>query len=186
VLEICVPPLRERREAIEGLSRLFLDRCNTQYARQVALPSETIALMVEYPWPGNVRELENFVRRLVVLGEPRRAQEELEARLRTANGGRPGPGAPADRAAPVARPAGSPAGAAARDAAPPTDLKTIARQAARDAERKALLEVLDRVHWNRAQAARVLKVSYKTLLSKLAECQIAAPRGRSGSRDPQS
>ena len=57
-------------------------------------------------------------------------------------------------------------------------LKDIARRAARDAERAALLEVLERVRWNRTEAARVLKVSYKTLLSKLTECGIPPARSK--------
>src|SRR5207253_617663 len=51
-------------------------------------------------------------------------------------------------------------------------LRAIARSAAREAEGKALREVLDRVRWNRVEAARILKVSYKTLLSKIAECHL--------------
>jgi DNA-binding NtrC family response regulator len=45
----------------------------------------------------------------------------------------------------------------------------------REAERKALQEVLDRVSWNRAEAARILKVSYKTLLKKISECGLTSP-----------
>lgn len=55
-------------------------------------------------------------------------------------------------------------------------LREIARRAAQEAERKAIQEVLDRVHWNRAAAARLLKVSYKTLLSKIADCGLS-PKG---------
>jgi two-component system response regulator AtoC len=54
-------------------------------------------------------------------------------------------------------------------------LMEIARRGAREAERKALKEVLERVQWNRAEAARVLDVSYKTLLSKIAECELTPP-----------
>jgi len=54
-------------------------------------------------------------------------------------------------------------------------LKEIARRSAREAERKALTEVLERVQWNRAEASRILKVSYKTLLSKIAECGLSPP-----------
>jgi two-component system response regulator AtoC len=184
VLEIHVPPLRERREAIEGLARVFLDRYNAQYGRQVALQPELASLMTEYAWPGNVRELENFVRRLVVLGEACRAQQDLAARVAAGRNGGPGRagrgGAVAPSEADPAAVAGTPGGGA--DASP-LDLKTIARRAARDAEKKALLEVLERVRWNRAEAARVLRVSYKTLLSKLAECGISARR-RAGPSDP--
>jgi len=46
-------------------------------------------------------------------------------------------------------------------------LREIGRRAAREAERSAIREVLDRVQWNRAETARLLKISYKTLLYKL-------------------
>ena len=54
-------------------------------------------------------------------------------------------------------------------------LREIARRGARDVERHALSEVLERVSWNRAEAARILKVSYKTLLNKIAECGLTPP-----------
>src|SRR2546422_1033784 len=55
-------------------------------------------------------------------------------------------------------------------------LRDIARRGAQEAERKALAEVLERVQWNRAEAARILKVSYKTLLNKISECQLKPRR----------
>ncbi len=173
VVEMHVPPLRERVEAIPGLAQFFLARFNTQYAREAELPAETVTLMGDYAWPGNVRELENFVRRLVVLGDPRRAHRELLARIQTSS---------ADPAPAPATPdpgrAGSPAAAATdQSLAGLFDLKAIARRAARDAERKALAEVLERVRWNRTVAARILKVSYKTLLNKLTECGLTPPKG---------
>ena len=51
-------------------------------------------------------------------------------------------------------------------------LKEISRKAARDAERQALLAVLQRVHWHRADAARILKVSYKTLLNRIRDLKL--------------
>jgi DNA-binding NtrC family response regulator len=57
-------------------------------------------------------------------------------------------------------------------------LRDIARRGARDAERKALMEVLAQVHWNRAEASRILKVSYKTLLNKICECGLTPPARR--------
>jgi two-component system response regulator AtoC len=49
-------------------------------------------------------------------------------------------------------------------------LKEIALEAALQAERRVLKQVLDRVHWNRREAARLLKVSYRTLRRKINEC----------------
>ena len=57
-------------------------------------------------------------------------------------------------------------------------MREIARRGAREAERKALVEVLDRVQWNRAEASRILKVSYKTLLNKISECKLSPPSRR--------
>jgi transcriptional regulator with GAF, ATPase, and Fis domain len=173
VVEIHVPPLRERPEAITGLARSFLARYNSQYEREVSLPPETLGLMGTYPWPGNVRELENFIRRLVVLGDPQRAHRDLLDRIKAAGGAsrRPAPAAPSPSTGPAANSLVS-AGVLAGT----FDLKAIARRAARDAERQALTEVLERVRWNRTAAARILKVSYKTLLSKLTECGIVPPK----------
>lgn len=63
----------------------------------------------------------------------------------------------------------------------PISLKEIARQAAREAERVAIKEVLDRVHWNRAKAARLLQISYKALLYKIVQCGLVTPEERRGS-----
>jgi PAS domain S-box-containing protein len=158
VIEIQVPPLRERKEEIPILTAFFLDKFNSEYTRQVEFPPEMIGLFTAYPWPGNVRELENMVRRLVVLGNTQQIQDELRGRL---------------AAAPMKPPESVPGGETPEHLADPDfsqGLREVARQAALDAERKALREVLENVRWNRAQAARILKVSYKTLRNKIEEC----------------
>ena len=142
----------------------------------VELPEETVAFMGTYDWPGNIRELENFVRRLVVLGDPRRAHQELLGRVSNRS-------SQATSTGPTQRDMSAVSPTVAAPALPPAladvfDLKAIARRAARDAERKALVEVLERVRWNRTAAARILRVSYKTLLSKLTECGIVPPKIR--------
>ncbi len=164
VVDIHVPALRERPESIGELAQSFVAQWNEQYSRQVALSPELLALLGRYSWPGNVRELENFTRRLVVLGDPERARQELDARIASARV----PSTASGHGA--ASPAASASGV--------LDLKRIGREAARDAERRALVEVLERVRWNRAEAARILQVSYKTLLNKLAECGIPPRRPR--------
>jgi DNA-binding NtrC family response regulator len=70
VINVAVPPLRERREDIEELSRHFL----AAYAKKLSKPlkdftSEAMDLLTEYRWPGNVRELENVVERAVIVCE---------------------------------------------------------------------------------------------------------------------
>ena len=155
VVEIQVPPLRERREEIPALVTYFLHKFNAQYGRQKSLSPETLALLTEQPWSDNVRELENIIRLMVVLADGERDFEAQVARLR-----------------PVRSVAAPPKQSATES------LREIARRGAREAERHALAEVLERVRWNRAEASRILKVSYKTLLNKIAECELTAPARR--------
>src|SRR5215813_13621146 len=68
VIEIRIPPLRERREEIPGFIDYFLTRFNSQYGRKIAIPADTVRVFIEYRWPGNIRELEYIVKRIVVLG----------------------------------------------------------------------------------------------------------------------
>src|SRR5436190_3087457 len=68
VIEIKIPPLRERREEIPALVDYFLKTANTDYRRAVDIPASTRRLFLEYAWPGNIRELQNVVKRIVVLG----------------------------------------------------------------------------------------------------------------------
>jgi two-component system response regulator AtoC len=158
VIEIRVPPLRERRDEIPALVDYFLKTANAQYGRAMDIPPSTRRLMAEHGWPGNIRELENIVKRLVVLGSTDRIHEELAASAKNA----PHASAPAPLEVP-------PAGAADGR----LDLKAIARKAARDAERLVIADTLARVHWNRAKAARILQISYKALLYKIVDCGLA-------------
>jgi two-component system response regulator AtoC len=154
------PPLRERREEIPALVDHFRRRFSAQYGRNVDIPAETVRVFVEYHWPGNIRELENAVKRIIVLGSARTVHQEIVGNLN--RGLRPAVSTPTSFATTAV---------AAPDA--PVSLKDIARQAAREAERVAIKEVLDRVHWNRAKAARLLQISYKALLYKIVQCGLA-------------
>jgi len=152
VVELHIPPLRERRDEIPRLVALFLARFNAEYGRQKQLSAETLARLNEHVWRGNVRELENVIRRMVLLTD---GEEAFQAQFRGSNGHATCPAGPS--------------------AIVTESLRETARHAAREAEGKALVEVLERVQWNRAAASRILKVSYKTLLHKIAECGLAAP-----------
>jgi two-component system response regulator AtoC len=153
VIEIRIPPLRERRDEIPALAGHFLAVANKQYGRNVEISPALMRQLVEHPWPGNIREMENAIKRLVVLGNAAQFQAQLGAAV-------------------AAAPA--PAVATAAASAPSDDavlgLKAIARRAARDAERIVIAQTLERTHWNRAKAARMLQISYKALLYKIVEC----------------
>ncbi|MBI2399589.1 MAG: PEP-CTERM-box response regulator transcription factor [Deltaproteobacteria bacterium] len=69
VVNIEVPPLRERGEDIVLLAKAFLNRYSATSPRQKALSAEAVDTINAYNWPGNVRELENRVRRAVTFAE---------------------------------------------------------------------------------------------------------------------
>jgi two-component system response regulator AtoC len=158
VVEITLPPLRERREDIPLLVDHFLrQQAPVRGQPMTCLSPGTMDLFAAYDWPGNVRELENLVKRIVVLGDEDAAREVLERRQQSA----------------VARPAHADppppdAGPASPDVAERlTSLKDIGRTAAREAERVAILDMLERTRWNRKEAAEILGISYKALLYKI-------------------
>jgi len=68
VFPISVPPLRERKEDIPELVKLFVSRFGKSIGKQVtAVPHDVMAALKAYAWPGNIRELQNVVERLVIL-----------------------------------------------------------------------------------------------------------------------
>lgn len=70
VIEIKIPPLRERLEDIEILSKHFLRKFTEEHKKDIkGFDPQTLALFIDYPWPGNVRELKNTLERAVVLAE---------------------------------------------------------------------------------------------------------------------
>ncbi len=166
VVAISIPPLRERREEIPVLVDYFLGRFCRQYNRDALKISQaTMRLLQDYHWPGNVRELENMIKRAVVLQTEALVQQEIALRSEKPWApkaeGVPAPAAPAPAAA--SQPA--PASGAMTDSE--MGLKDIARRAAMAAEKAVIKEVLEKVRWNRAEAARLLKISYKAMLYKI-------------------
>jgi two-component system response regulator AtoC len=199
VIEIRVPPLRQRRDEIVGLAEYFLRRYAERYGRPLVTTSPRLRdALVEYAWPGNVRELENMVKRFVILRDESMILAELQRPVeRPAGEPEPAPmpvavaAGPAMPAMPMTASAPAPAAAASMSSsfsassaravaeAPPVEvsgkLPDLARAAAIHAEREAIQRALDRFRWNRRKAAQLLGVSYKTLLNKMKECGISAP-----------
>jgi two-component system response regulator AtoC len=84
VIEVHIPPLRERREEIPQLIEFFLLKFASVYRRPSTRPSLVLQeALLTYDWPGNIRELENIIKRLVVLQDETLILSEL-GRLRTA------------------------------------------------------------------------------------------------------
>jgi len=191
VIEVTVPPLRERRSEISNLTGFFIDRYARRYNRPVRQLSEMLAgLFQTYDWPGNIRELENMIKRIVILQdeslvvrEMTRANRPHPAYAVAGVGAGGGPVAPSSgsRVPPLAPPVDEPdlddelLAVEDAPAAPATGSKLAdaAKSASIKAERALIEETLNAVHWNRRRAAEQLGVSYKTLLNKIKECGIS-------------
>jgi transcriptional regulator with GAF, ATPase, and Fis domain len=191
VIELTVPPLRERRDEIPTLTEFFLARYSRKYNRPARPISEPLRqLFLVYEWPGNIRELENMIKRIVILQDEHLVVREIErnmqravAALAPAHVAHVALGAAA--ALPVGAVSSLPGGSFApepepvdAEAAEPVEesggsLATVAKAASMKAERAAIEHTLRQVHWNRRKAAQALGVSYKTLLNKIKECGIS-------------
>src|SRR5205823_9765268 len=85
VIEVTVPPLRERRAEIANLTQFFIDRYARRYNRPTRqLSSDLQQLFQTYEWPGNIRELENMIKRIVILQDEQLVVREMTRAPRSA------------------------------------------------------------------------------------------------------
>jgi DNA-binding NtrC family response regulator len=165
VIEIHVPPLRDRREEILPLANAFL----LEFAQRDGgrLPPMSPALqeqLLTYDWPGNVRELENVVQRFVILRDEALVLKELNQRKTHRESAAPVSVDPTPTPPPMAIVDGLPSAVAPREA---ESLPDLVRRTTDRVEREMIAHALDVVRWNRRRAAQMLGVSYKTLLNKM-------------------
>jgi two-component system response regulator AtoC len=154
VVNLFMPPLRERRGDIDGLVSYFLEYYNRKYnCKARSLSPELKEILQRYHWPGNIRELENLVKRYVILGSEDVISSDLQPRE-------------SDLIASEINFDG------------PISLKKLTRQATRALERKIILKVLHNHHWNRKQAAKTLNISYRALLYKIRDAGLPPNRAR--------
>lgn len=157
VLSINVPPLRERTTEIPLLFRHFLNKYSEKFQKAPPNPSQhLIEAAIRYAWPGNLRELENFVKRYVILeddeGSFRELVEMAAARQRIS---------PREEPSPVKE----------------QGLKALVRGLKDEAEMEAIADALEKTHWCRKDAAKMLGISYKALLYKIRQFNLDAGRG---------
>src|SRR6202043_1264633 len=161
VVNLHLPPLRERASDIPDLVAYFLEYHNRKYnCRAKALSSELMSDLRKYHWPGNIRELENLIKRYVILGSEDVISNDLVARNEQ------------EFFNPEINLDG------------PISLKTLTRKATRELERKIILKVLQAHHWNRKQAARALSISYRALLYKIRDAGLPPNRSSRRRVDP--
>jgi DNA-binding NtrC family response regulator len=153
VVPIQIPPLRERREDIPLLADHFISKFNERLKKQiVAISPEAVEQLVAYNWPGNIRELENLMERTVLFCEgPEIRVSDLPPEI-------VGVAVPASAATTEEGP---------RPAA--GSLKEAVRAETERVERELIQRALDATGGNVTQAARKLKISRKSLQTKMKE-----------------
>jgi two-component system nitrogen regulation response regulator GlnG len=150
---ITIPPLRERREDIPYLAKRFVDIANIELSKSIkGFSPSAMEAMLAYRWPGNVRQLRSAARRAVLMAEDVITVEHLGLRPK-------GTEAPAESDVS----AGTPPGGGWDD----RSLREIVRGNTVHVERLAIVLALRRAGGNKAKAARLLQVDYKTLHSKV-------------------
>lgn len=150
VVNISVPPLRERGNDVLLLAQHFLERFSRESGKAVSgVSSEVARRLLDYHWPGNVRELSNTIERAVALTDhDRLIVDDLPAKLR--NYEPLAPGASTEERGPPAA------------AMSPDQLVSL-----QDLEREHIERVLAAVDGNKARAARILGLDRKTLYRRL-------------------
>lgn len=160
VVNVSIPPLRERREEIPLLCEHFLRKHNRKYnSGLLTVPPDVLNHMLAYDWPGNIRELENVIKRLAILGNEQQIVDELTLKIETRR-----------KTEKIALDASQVE--VATDDGGGMSLKNMSRNLTSTAEKEVILRALQQTQWNRKQAATMLNVSYKTLLNKIRKLDI--------------
>jgi DNA-binding NtrC family response regulator len=149
IVEIRIPPLRERREDIPPLARLFVRECAARVGRPLLdVTDEATSLLMAAPWDGNVRELRNVIERACLLAEgPELTDRDIHPCL------------PEEAHRPPAEPSPVRAATGWAEAPAPPLLATV--------ERDHILRALQHARGNKKVAARLLGVSRRALYRRL-------------------
>jgi two-component system, NtrC family, response regulator HydG len=144
VIELKLPPLRERLEDIPLLVAAFLKKFGEASGKEVKGVSEAaLAMLMDYAWPGNVRELENVIERAVTLSRGERiSPDDLPPAVQGARGDRRVLDEAAEKSLPL-----------------------------QEVEKEYIKKILDKTGGNKYQAAQALGIDRKTLYRKLAEIE---------------
>ena len=184
VIELRLPPLRERADDIPLLAEHFLRRIARQNGMRVpTLSAQALATLAQYPFPGNVRELENILERALALAEgPSLEAADLylpglpaTAPLRALRGT---PAPFLDTKAGVARDLAVPSPARAAAAGETEETGTEAAQESSladsigEIQRQVILRTLEETRWNRTAAAKQLGMSLRSLRYRLSKLGI--------------
>ena len=188
IIKIDIPPLRERKEDIPSLIEYYFKLYKSEYPdNHGSRPeAETLEKLCNYQWPGNVRQLQNCIKKQMILNSwekifeelPREHPEEIapNSLLNNSSGelsSLSDNDFATDRSKIISE---------FVDLSTSSDklfedisLKKIKKLASDRVEKEVITFVLEKVGWNRSRAAKILKISYKTLLYKMNEFKVHPP-----------
>ena len=154
VVNVQLPPLRERKEDIAILAQHFLNKMSEKYSKNIkGFEPETVTTLESYSWPGNVRELENIIERMVILAQP-----DIET-------------IPPELLPPEIKPMDIEVTDAVSSA---SNFQGIKSKKA-SYEKNMLLEALEKHGWNQSSAANELGIHESTLRYKIQKFGIKKP-----------
>jgi two-component system response regulator AtoC len=169
-----IPPLRQRKDEIAVLLQHFmhkLSRCYGLPPREFS-PAVLVACQ-EYAWPGNVKELETFVKRYLVAGDKEPTFSEVKADFTDATVSQPSEAR--ERGAQELLPGQPEAVNGNGSQSDLKSLKSLLHSVKCETEKHAIGTALRKTGWNRKAAARLLRVSYRTMLYKIEQYHLVPP-----------
>ncbi len=141
VIEITLPPLRERKGDIEGLARIFIEKYAKKFGKKIkGISKEALSALMDYDWPGNIRELENVIERAVILEESDTIGPSSLPPLRRPQGG---------------------------NGTMPVSSGLSIKKAQERLEKELISKALEKTGGNRTRAAELLEISHRALLYKI-------------------
>jgi two-component system response regulator PilR (NtrC family) len=163
VIELRVPPLRERRDDLPQLAASILARLGREQNRSApALGDDALAALLAYPFPGNVRELENILERALALADEDRIDaDDLRLPIVTS------PAEPAPAQAPTPPPPAPSAPRDPRTVSPYESATTALPSYIEEVERQAIEQALQDNRYNKTRAAAALGITFRALRYKL-------------------
>lgn len=151
---IQVPPLRDRKEDIPFLAGRFVNSTNRELQKNVReISAAALNQLLAYDWPGNVRELRNTIRRGVLVADEIIQPQHLNGLSTKVTGGD--------------LPMGVCAGGVAQSEEGQSTLKEILERHASAVEKDVIAQTLIQTAGNKAAAARLLHIDYKTIHTKI-------------------
>jgi two-component system, NtrC family, response regulator AtoC len=167
VVPLAIPPLRQRADDIPLLVQHIIAKFNDRLKKSVrGISDEAMRLLKLHSWPGNIRELENVLERTILFSTGDSIEVgDLPADLRGEGDGPPRPGPTLEMPVPLV-PATAVEG---REPTGPTSLKAMVRAETSRVERELIARALDETGGNVTQAAKLLKISRKSLQMKMKE-----------------